>query len=342
MHTMKAWRYYGRRDLRLEEVPIPEPKDDEVLIQVTRCGICQTDLDEFMGGPKLFNRLPFTPGHEFGGKIVDVGKNVPKSLINDIVTVTPLVLCGKCQFCRAGMENLCENRRFYGIIDCDGGFAEYAVVNKNNVVSVDNPKIVNFGEILTVGLRALNKATDYEHLGKKALIAGAGPVGLATALLFKKHGWHVEICEARKQRKDFATSFGFQTNESIYDLPERNFSVAVDCAGEDIVLPYVASDLASKILPGGAIILVGIYWDDIKYNALDLLTNEIDIRPIFLYSSKDITNLQQAMNCMANSLVKMVSRTIYLDKLTDALIDIEANKDRYIKVVISNEDNQSA
>ena len=104
----------------------------------------------------------------------------------------------------------------------------------------------------------------------------------------------------------------------------------------------MASDLASKILPGGAIILVGIYWDDIKYNALDLLANEIDIRPIFLYSSKDITNLQQAMNCMANSLVKMVSKVVFLDKLTDALIDIEANKDRYIKVVVSNEDNQSA
>ncbi|WP_457571955.1 zinc-dependent alcohol dehydrogenase [Desulfovulcanus sp.] len=339
MHKMKAWRYYGRRDLRLEEVPIPVPEDDEVLIKVTRCGICQTDLDEFMAGPKLFNKVPFIPGHEFGGKIVDVGKNVPKSMIDKIVAVLPLVFCGKCKFCQAGLENLCLERGYYGIINFNGGFAEYAAIKASNVVPVDNPDIVHLGEILTVGLRALRLAKNYAFLGKNVLVTGAGPVGLATALIFKKDGWSVELCEVRKKRRDFAASLGFQTWSSIYEVPKNNYTLAIDCAGEDPVLPYIVSDEALKILPGGAIILIGAYWGDITFNALKLLANEIDIRPIFMYSFKDITNLKQVMTNLNGSLQKMTSKKAPLDSLVDSLINIEADKDNYIKVAIVNEDN---
>ncbi len=340
-NKMKAWRYYGRRDLRLEEVPIPIPGPDQVLIKVTRCGICQTDLDEFMAGPKLFSKIPFIPGHEFGGRIIDVGENVSKSMIDKTVSVIPLIFCGKCKFCQVDLENLCEKRGYYGILNHNGGFAEYAVIKESNVVPIDNPGIVHFGEIITIGLRALHIANNYAFLDKKVLVTGAGPVGLATALILKKEDWSVEICEIRKKRRDFAASLGFQTWNSIYDVPQNNYSLVIDCAGDDPVLPYVISDESLKILPGGAIILIGVYWEDIIFNSLRLLANEIDIRPIFLYSFKNITGLKQIMTDLHEPLQKMTSKKVPLDSLVESLIKIEADKDKYIKVVIVNEDNQS-
>jgi len=335
---MKAWRYYGRRDLRFEEVPIPKIQDDEVLIKVTACGICQTDVDEFIAGPKLFQPVPFIPGHEFGGVIVEVGKKVEKNKLGKVVTVAPLISCGKCEYCRAGRPNLCEKMAYYGIIGKDGGFAEYAVVKAENAIEINDPEIVHFGEICLIGLRVLNLSEKCAYLGKKALVVGSGAVGLCAALLLKSEGWQVEICEIREKRRAFANSLGFTTYEVLQEVPEKEYTVVVDCAGEDPVIPYAFSEEIPKVKKGGRLILVGIYFSEVCFDPMMVISNEIEIIPSFCYTQKEIVKLPKTITSLAETLKKM-NHKVAFENLKEALLNLEMEKDNYLKIVVNYGDS---
>jgi alcohol dehydrogenase, propanol-preferring len=115
--------------LELVELPIPKPKEGELLIKVSVCGVCHTDLDEFEG--RLATKLPVVPGHQVVGKVVELGKDVSKHKVGDRVGVTWLYSsCGKCDFCKRGKENLCESAKWTGK-DADGGYAEYMIIGED-------------------------------------------------------------------------------------------------------------------------------------------------------------------------------------------------------------------
>jgi len=115
--------------LCLEDLPRPAPKPREVLIKVSVCGICRTELDEIEG--RLQPKLPVVPGHQVIGRIVEAGENVLRYRVGDRVGVAWIYSsCGKCYFCRRGLENLCQ--KFMGTgCDADGGYAEYMVVHED-------------------------------------------------------------------------------------------------------------------------------------------------------------------------------------------------------------------
>jgi propanol-preferring alcohol dehydrogenase len=115
--------------LTLEELPIPKPKVDEILIKVSVCGVCHTDLDEAEG--RLPTKLPVVPGHQVVGIVSELGKGTTKYKVGDRVGVTWLYSsCGQCSFCKKSEENLCEKAKWTGK-DADGGYAEYMVINEN-------------------------------------------------------------------------------------------------------------------------------------------------------------------------------------------------------------------
>jgi alcohol dehydrogenase, propanol-preferring len=118
-----------RQPLELVDLPIPEPKEGEILIKVSVCGACHTDLDEFEG--RLPTKLPVVPGHQVVGIVSELGKVVTKYKVGDRVGITWLYSsCGQCNFCKAGQENLCDKTQWTGK-DVDGGYAEYMVINEN-------------------------------------------------------------------------------------------------------------------------------------------------------------------------------------------------------------------
>ncbi len=333
MKKVKAWRYYGRRDLRLEEVELKPLQDDEVLIKVEACGICQTDVDEFMGGPKLFRPLPITPGHEFGGKVVEVGKNVKKELIGKIVTVTPLIFCNECQYCKIDKPNLCEKMEYYGIIGRDGGFAEYAVVKASNVVEMDDPEIIHFGEICLICLRLVNEAEKFSYLGKKALVVGAGPVGIPTVYLLQREGWEVEVCEIRDKRRKFFEKKGLKTYELLQDVPNEFYDVVIDCAGEDPLVPYALPEEVFKVKKAGCVIVAGIYFSETKLSIIDILLKEVKVCPIFTYTKKELAQLKPAME-YCKELFKRITCRVPFQDLEDALLELETRKEEYLKLVL--------
>jgi len=110
-------------------LPIPKPKKGEILIKVSVCGACHTDLDEFEG--RLATKLPVVPGHQAVGIVTESGKGVTKHKVGDRVGVTWLYsCCGQCSFCKTGQENLCETAKWTGK-DADGGYAEFMVIGED-------------------------------------------------------------------------------------------------------------------------------------------------------------------------------------------------------------------
>jgi len=126
---MKAMVLKKPGEMTLENLSVPKPKDGEVLIKVSVCGACHTDLDEFEG--RLEAKRPVVLGHQVVGTIAELGKDVTKHKIGDRVGVTWLYSsCGKCNFCKTGQENLCESAKWTGK-DADGGYAEYMVIGED-------------------------------------------------------------------------------------------------------------------------------------------------------------------------------------------------------------------
>jgi propanol-preferring alcohol dehydrogenase len=118
------------KPLELVDLPTPAPGDDQILIKVSVCGACHTDLDEAEGRLRPA-KLPIIPGHQVVGAVADKGKNVTKFNIGDRIGVTWLYwACGNCDFCKTGQENLCENAKWTGK-DADGGYAEYMVISQD-------------------------------------------------------------------------------------------------------------------------------------------------------------------------------------------------------------------
>ncbi len=116
--------------LQLTEVPTPVPQANEILIKISACGVCHTDLDEVEGRLQPL-KLPIIPGHQVVGIVADKGKNVTRFNINDRVGVTWLYQsCGECGFCNSGQENLCENAKWTGK-DANGGYAEYMTIGED-------------------------------------------------------------------------------------------------------------------------------------------------------------------------------------------------------------------
>jgi propanol-preferring alcohol dehydrogenase len=123
--------------LTLVELPKPKPKENEILIKVSVCGACHTDLDEVEG--RLPTKLPVVPGHQVVGTVAELGRGVTRHKIGDRVGVTWLYSsCGKCVFCKKGEENLCEKAKWTGK-DADGGYAEYMVIGEDYAYSI--PKV---------------------------------------------------------------------------------------------------------------------------------------------------------------------------------------------------------
>ena len=192
---MRAARFYGGKDIRVETVPEPAPEEGEVLVEVQATGICGSDLHGYHRQPEK-PRPPATGGHELTGRIVGVGEAAGKCQIGDRVAIEPTVPCNSCPECLNGNYNLCSKlihiggtrgKRLGNVFS--GGFAEYMVAPEGNVYAL--PDAVSFEagamvEVYAVAVHALSSAP--VHPGDSVAVIGSGPVGLALAQMAQLAG----------------------------------------------------------------------------------------------------------------------------------------------------------
>jgi len=287
---MIAAVFHGVKDgLRVEERPAPAvTKPDEVLIEVRACGVCGTDPAILEG------RHPASPlvilGHEYGGVVTDVGKEVSSVKAGDHVVVDPNIKCGQCRFCRSGKQNLCASMTTLGIF-LDGGFAQYNIAPQSAIykIPVDMDwRDVALVEPVSCVINGVKRSGI--GLGKSVAIIGAGPIGLIWVALAKGAGAaKVIVCETMAARQDAAKKLG-----ADMVLDPRSIDVVKEVKAEtdggvDVAVEVVGStqtvQQAIEMLDfGGRAVMFGTCPEDahVKITPYDLMRHEKEIVGSFI------------------------------------------------------------
>lgn len=298
---MKAARFHGRNDIRIDDVPEPEVRPGTVKIQVAWCGICGTDLHEYLEGPIFVpapghphplsgEEAPVTMGHEFSGTIVDVGEGVQALSVGDNVVVEPYFVCDECPPCQAGNYHLCTKMGFIGLSGGGGGLGGMVVVDTRWVHKVGNIPLDQAALIEPLSVAHHAVARSGAKPGDVALVGGSGPIGLLTAAVLKSQGVTTVISELSAARKDKAISSGvadYVIDPGQEDLQARlleltdgvGADVAFECAGVNAVL----DTLLTAVKPAGVVVNVSIWGRPATVDIQKIVLKEIDLRGTIAY-----------------------------------------------------------
>jgi L-iditol 2-dehydrogenase len=242
MGTMKAIVYYGVEDIRVEQIPIPECRDDELRAKIDACAVCGTDLKAYKSGnPRI--KAPIVMGHEFTGIIDTIGKNVKGFKIGDRIVMATSVSCGECYYCKNGNNNLCKDVKPMGF-SYNGGMAEYIIIPKdaiknNHVIKVPagiKAEHAALCEPLSCAVNSIENCNIKK--GDTVVVSGAGPMGILNLCVAREFGAAKTILsEVSEPRLLQAKQFGVDilVNPVKEDLVKTVLS-ATDGIGADVVI----------------------------------------------------------------------------------------------------------
>ena len=342
---MKAACIHGPGDIRLETVPDPIIKDNEVLVKVHACGICGTDIHYFRAGAYSMGEKNFILGHEFSGEIVEIGDSVNSLNIGDRVIGTGLQDCGKCYWC---LNNLgfCPNPAVPGD-GLDGAFAEYVVVPNPMLGSLffRIPEDFSWEEAATVEPMAVSCfAVEQAQLRERetVVVMGAGAIGLGILQACRSKGARqVIVSEPASLRREIALKLGADTVfnpleidpfEAVASATSSKFASTVfECSGA----PTALGQAGQLIRPFGKIVQVGIYERNPE------LTAE-QFKLMFQFRNATIRGSggqqwEKALELMQSGLIHtddLITHTFPLDDIRQAF-EIQSDPRKAIKVVIS-------
>lgn len=256
----------AREGLWMEDVPMPEVGDNDLLIKTIKTSICGTDIHLYLWDEWAEKTLPVPSiiGHEFVGKIVDMGKNVTGYKIGDRVSGEGHITCGQCHMCRTGHRVLCPNTIGVGV-NRNGCFAEYVAIPAENAFSVPDSISDDVASLFDPLGNAVHTALSFDLVGKDVLITGAGPIGLMTIPIAKKAGArHVVISDLNPYRLSLAEKMGAtravnvqeQTVESVMEPLGilEGFDVCLEMSGS----PKAFASLPDLSAHGAHLVLLGI------------------------------------------------------------------------------------
>lgn len=206
---------HGPKDLRIEEVELPELQPNQILVKTKACGICGSDVHCFLGesAEGRYDIAPYTPGHEVGGLVVKAGSEVSTLKEGDKVTADCVLACGVCQNCKDGlMPSACLNFRELGFRpDSPGGFGEYFIIEEAYAHKIPDDWSYDMGawvETFSIGYFGIWGNGGYIDASDYALVMGAGPVGLSAAMVCKTSGAKTIVADPNPVRREFALKYG--------------------------------------------------------------------------------------------------------------------------------------
>lgn len=347
---MKAAVWHGYKDVRIEDVPVPKPKNNQVLIKVDYAGICGTDRHEYVGPNfiptckphRLTGRTaPLVIGHEFSGTIAETGRDVTGFSVGDRVTANGSLTCGVCAFCREGRYNICEKLGFIGVGD-DGCFAEYMVVEESKLFAIPSgvsQKQAALAEPLACGLHASHLIGDLSE--KNVVVIGAGIIGIGAFYGAKLAGASKILVVGRNNHKksliekhggDFLNASEASLEEYVKVWSGGSMAdVVYECAGTqetmDMCIP--------SCRPGGTIMVMGVFE---KPPTVDLNTLQEAERRI-LTSQAHINEIAEALDYIKQGKInadELITAEVTLDTLVDqGFEELIRNSSRHIKILIN-------
>ena len=340
MNTMKQQVMVNPHEIVIQEVEIPEIAANEVLVAIKRIGICGSDIHVWHG-THPFTSYPITQGHEVSGEIVKLGKNVDGLTIGQKVTIEPQWTCGTCHPCRHGKYNLCEELKVMGF-QAPGTAQEYFAVDASKITPV--PDSMSFDqaamiEPLAVAVHAAKRFPELQ--GAKAVVEGAGPIGILTAQALKALGAEkVLITDISDGRLALAKSVGI---DYAINTKDRDFNevlvetfgpdkadVIYDCAGNDKTM----NDAIRFARKGSTIILVAVFGKMGNTDLAVLNDHELDLNTTMMYTHPDYLDAIRLVDEGKIKLEPLMSRHFAFDDYADAYHYIDDNRESTMKVLI--------
>ena len=306
--------------LAVEEIPVPVPGEGEVLLRVRACGVCRTDLHVVEGdlSPRL---TPVIPGHQVVGVIDQVGNGVTKFTKGQRVGAAWLYsTCGRCRFCAAGRENLCESAEFTGWTR-NGGFAECMIASADFVYSLPE----NFGDVQAaplmcagiIGYRALRLTSLQDWKGARLGIYGFGAAGHVCIQIARARGADVYVATRdRSRHQALAEELGAIWVGDTFDSPPVKLDAAIIFAPAGEIVPAALAALDK----GGTLVLGGIHMTPIPQFEYPLIYGE---RSITSVANNTRDDGREFLREAAAIQVKTSVRTFDLNSVNEALIELK-------------------
>ncbi|WP_432409179.1 NAD(P)-dependent alcohol dehydrogenase [Wukongibacter sp. M2B1] len=326
------------------ERDIPKVADDEVLVKLEYVGICGSDLHFYETGciGDIFVNPPFVLGHEPGGTVVEVGKNVKKLKVGDRVALEPGKTCGKCEFCRTGRYNLCPDVIFFATPPIDGVFQEYVSHKEelcfklpDNVSTLEGALI----EPLAVGFHAANQGD--AHVGQTAVVLGAGCIGLVSMMaLFAEGVSKVYVVDIIEKRLNKALELGAtgvinaKKKDAVEAILELTGGAGCDLVIETAGTEQTVHQSVQMIKRGATIVLVGYGKTGMMNMPMSLaLDKELTFKTVFRYRHI----YPMAIEAVANGKVDLkgiVTDIFNFDDIQNAMDLSVENKADIVKAVV--------
>ncbi|MGZ4315982.1 MAG: L-threonine 3-dehydrogenase [Gaiellaceae bacterium] len=280
--TMQAVRKIeAAPGLVLEDVPVPEIAENDVLVEVEAASVCGTDLHIWRWDEWAAHRIvpPLTIGHEFAGTVVDVGRLVRHVAVGDYVSAESHVTCGMCFYCRTGQAHMCERTQIMGV-DRDGAFAQYVAVSESVIWQNDRSKLPP--ELATLQEpfgNAVFATSEQDLAGRSIAVLGCGPVGLFTIAIARASGAAVVMAADRKPyRLELARQMGATDTVDVDGTPDaaewfrahhegRGFDVVFEMSGS----PRAIADAFRIARNGARVILFGIPAAPVQIDVAEML-----------------------------------------------------------------------
>ncbi len=356
---MRAARFYGKSDIRVEEVAVPTIReDDDVLVEVRYCGICGTDLHEYLMGPIVTPAtphpltgatLPQTLGHEFSATAVEIGSGVRDVSVGDRVAIMPAIVCGRCHYCRRGLGHLCLSFACTGLSAETGGLAQFAILKEYQLAVLPAEVSDLEGAVIEpASVAAYGVDRGGVTGGDVVLVTGAGPIGVLSALYASAVGAAtVVIAEPNPNRAALAAAMDIgpvadPTSAEFADLMDDvtngiGVDLGVECSGS-------SSGLATCITHArrhSSVVQTGLHTKPATLDAMALSAKDISLIGSWCYRITDWPRIIRLVASGRYPVAKAITSQILLHDVVllgfDALVDPQGGQ---LKVLVRSGDRE--
>ena len=346
---MKALRWHDQKDIRLENIKEPQVEPGKVKLKVKWCGICGSDLHEYLGGPifipvdqphPLTNEVaPITLGHEFSGEIVEIGEGVTDYQVGDRVVVEPIFATHGHQ----GAYNLDENMGFLGLAGGGGGFSEYVSVETELLHKLPDELSYEQGALVEPSAVALYAVRSSKvQAGDTAAVFGCGPIGLLVIEALKAAGaTDIYAIELSPERQAKAEELGAivvnpaEYEDVVAELIHRT-NGGVDVSFEVTGVPVVLKQAIQSTTIAGETVIVSIWEKGAEILPNDIVIKERTIKGIIGYRDvfPSVLNLMRKGYFSAD---KLVTKKIKLDDVVEEGFQSLLSEKNQVKILVSAE-----
>jgi (R,R)-butanediol dehydrogenase / meso-butanediol dehydrogenase / diacetyl reductase len=301
--------------LEVETLPDPIPGANEVVVEVCRCGICGSDLH--LTEDAIFGVPPGAVlGHEYAGRVADVGRDVDRKLIGEHVAVFPVHGCGKCATCLAGLPAWCKVMRIDG-----GGYGQYSLAEPHQLVKLPRTLSLADGalvEPMAVSLHGVKLARPQP--GARVLVIGAGPIGLAAAYWSRRLGaGRVAVTAGSNRRAELALALGAHVFIDPADASPAAVEAALggppDIVYECVGKPGLIQRCIDYCRPRGTVIVLGLCTHPDTIQPFALVTKELTIQASAFYEVCDFEIAADVLDREGDAPRAMVTDVVGLDAM---------------------------